>query len=348
MLGMKRKQEGDGVFMRDPGKLPPAGRQLLAQVGNEPITSIEIVRTPLSSFTKGFLNVISLGQFEKISKKYYDEMFHLSLWINGKYNLEKNEVVNFSRKNPKEAKSQSKPINQIPSEITLQQLIDNTIKRMGPQNFSTYDAQNLNCQNFLVNILDANNIGDSSDKSFIVQDADKIFKELPEFSKVLGNAATNLGAIFNRLIKGEGEENFHKMPDGTIMPGRIHGGMDEIVEIADLPDARTWWNRYRSSEIGEVEDEFIRESTDIENTIDNEIYDEDEVLQEINNKIRFQKQLLNYRDTEEDLIPSIRKFLDRFEKLRDKVLKDKKKSDERDMKGSGSIAHRSYMSSLMK
>ncbi len=205
MLGMKRKQEGDGVFMRDPGKLPPAGRQLLAQVGNEPITSIEIVRTPLSSFTKGFLNVISLGQFEKISKKYYDEMFHLSLWINGKYNLEKNEVVNFSRKNPKEAKSQSKPINQIPSGITLQQLIDNTIKRMGPQNFSTYDAQNLNCQNFLVNILDANNIGDSSDKSFIVQDADKIFKELPEFSKVLGNAATNLGAIFNRLIKGEGD-----------------------------------------------------------------------------------------------------------------------------------------------
>lgn len=61
----------------------------LEQVGNEEIKTLEIVRTPLSSFTKGFLNTISLGQFEKISKKYYDEMFHLSLWINGKYNLEK-------------------------------------------------------------------------------------------------------------------------------------------------------------------------------------------------------------------------------------------------------------------
>lgn len=81
--------DGDGLFIREAGVLQPSARKLLEQVGNEEIKTLEIVRTPLSSFTKGFLNTISLGQFEKISKKYYDEMFHLSLWINGKYNLEK-------------------------------------------------------------------------------------------------------------------------------------------------------------------------------------------------------------------------------------------------------------------
>lgn len=198
-------QEGEGVFFRDPGKLSPDGRKLLEQVGNEEITSLEIVRTPLSSFTKSFLNLISLGQFDKISKKYYDEMFHLSLWINGKYNLEKNEVPYFNRINPKKSNSEIKVINNIPNGITIQMLIDNTIKKMGANNFSRYTADKLNCQNFLINVLEGSGIGDSSDKSFIFQDASQIFKELPEFSKVLGQASVDLASIFNRLIKGEGQ-----------------------------------------------------------------------------------------------------------------------------------------------
>jgi hypothetical protein len=197
-------QKGDGLLFRDPGLLEPQARKLLERIGNEEVKTIQIVRTPLSSFTKGFLNIISLGQFDKISKKYYDEMFHLSLWINGQYNLEKNEVVVFNTKNPKEAKSQVRDVTNIPAGLTIQQLIDNTRDRMGADNFSTYDAEKLNCQNFLINVFDANKIGDKVDRDFIFQDATKIFKELPEYAKVLGKVSTNLGAIFNRLIKGNG------------------------------------------------------------------------------------------------------------------------------------------------
>ena len=207
-------QEGNGLFMRQEGVLQPSARKLLesknsdgVSVGNEEIKTLEIVRTPLSSFTKGFLNTISLGQFEKISKKYYDEMFHLSLWINGKYNLEKNEVVYFNRENPKKSNSQVKEVKNIPTGITIQQLIDNAKKRMGNENFSNYDAEKLNCQNFLINVLDGSDIGDKEDGDFIFQDATKIFKELPEYAKVLGKASVKLGAIFNRLIYGEGEMN---------------------------------------------------------------------------------------------------------------------------------------------
>ena len=204
--------EGDGIF-REAGVLQPSARKLLEQVGNEEIKTLEIVRTPLSSFTKGFLNVISLGQFDKISKKYYDEMFHLSLWINGKYNLEKNEVVYFNTKNPKQSNSQVKEVKNIPAGITIQQLIDNAKKRMGNENFSNYDAEKLNCQNFLINVLDGSNIGDKADGDFIFQDATKIFKELPEFSKVLGKASVKLGAIFNRLIYGEGQSGEGPLED---------------------------------------------------------------------------------------------------------------------------------------
>jgi hypothetical protein len=201
-------QSGDGIFTREPGVLQPSARKLLEEVGNQEIKSLEIVRTPLSSFTKTFLNTISLGQFDKISKKYYDEMFHLSLWINGKYNLEKNEVVYFNTKNPKLNNSQVRDVKNIPVGLTIQQLIDNTKARMGAENFSNYDAETLNCQNFLINVLDGSDIGDSSDGDFIFQDATKIFKELPEYAKVLGKASVKLGAIFNRLIYGEGQGGF--------------------------------------------------------------------------------------------------------------------------------------------
>jgi hypothetical protein len=197
-------QRGCGLLIREPGVLQPSARKLLEEVGNEEIKTLQIVRTPLSSFTKAFLNTISLGQFDKISKKYYDEMFHLSLWINGQYNLEKNEVVYFNRIDPKKPNSQVRDVKNIPAGLTIQQLIDNTRKRMGPQNFSNYDAEKLNCQNFLMNVLDGSGIGDKSDDDFILQDARTIFKELPEYTKVLGQVSVKLGAIFNRLLYGEG------------------------------------------------------------------------------------------------------------------------------------------------
>jgi len=198
-------QQGDGFFERDPTILPPDGRKLLEQIGNEEIKSIKIVRTPLSSFTKGFLNVISLGQFDKISKKYYDEMFHLSLWINDKYNLEKNAVIAFNQKNPIEQNSEKKQVSAIPTGLTFQTLIDNTKRRMG-KSFGVYSAGQNNCQDFLTNVFKANNIGDESDFKFIKQDTKEIFEQLPQFSKVLGNLATKAGAIFDRLLKGEGDD----------------------------------------------------------------------------------------------------------------------------------------------
>lgn len=245
-------ESGNGFFVREAGILQPSARKLLesknsdgVSVGSEEINSLQIVRTPLSSFTKGFLNTISLGQFNKISKKYYDEMFHLSLWINGQYNLEKNEVVYFNTKNPKQSNSQVRDVSNIPAAgLTIQQLIDNTKARMGAENFSNYDAEKLNCQNFLINVLDGSNVGDKSDGDFIFQDATKIFKELPEFSKILGKASVKLGAIFNRLIYGEGqsgeggygecgellEECTYKMSGGS-QGGRINatGLIDKTV-----------------------------------------------------------------------------------------------------------------------
>jgi len=308
MLGMQRKQEGDGIFMRDPTSLPPSARKLLEQIGNQPITSIEIVRTPLSSFTRGFLNVISLGQFDKISKKSYDQIFHLSLWINGKYNLEKNEVIAFNTKNPKEAKSEVKTVSNIPSGLTFQTLIDKTKARMGA-NFGPYDAQTNNCQDFLMNIFQANGIGDQSDLSFIKQDTKEIFSRLPEFSKVLGKAATNLGAIFDRLLYGEGQ---------------IGGAGEDIDQInKDLDVVR--------KKYGEAIKEIPTLEKDIETGIKilqkkSDFIDRDEIEKNLN---FYRSELKKFKSQRDDSLNEIKRL--------ERLLREAKKIAELDTYGEGQI-----------
>ena len=172
---------------------------------DEKINKIEIVRTPLSSTVKLFANIISLGQFDKLIKKYsFDKLFHLSLYINGKYTLEKNAVIEFYKHNPVKSNSEVLDILIGNNNINIGKLIENTKKKMGDFKFTNYNPDTNNCQHFLLNILSANNIGNSDDVKFIKQDTEKVFNELPTFSNILGNLAVTAGAINDRLQYGEG------------------------------------------------------------------------------------------------------------------------------------------------
>lgn len=91
----------------------------------------------------------------------------------------------FNTKNPKQSNSQVKEVKNIPAGITIQQLIDNAKKRMGNENFSNYDAEKLNCQNFLINVLDGSDIGDKADGDFIS-------KMQPRYSKNYQNMQKSL------------------------------------------------------------------------------------------------------------------------------------------------------------
>jgi len=195
--------DGNGILLRDSGRLPPSTRKLLEKVGDEKITKIVAVRTPLASTTKSFLNIITLGQFEKISKKFFDEIFHLSFMINDKFNLEKNAVISFTIENA--IKNNSETLNILVNKnINFNELFENTRKAMGNSNFSSYNAETNNCQVFLTAVLNSNKLGTDSDKKWIKQDTDALFKEIPTFSKIIGNLATTAGAVVDRVLQGEG------------------------------------------------------------------------------------------------------------------------------------------------
>lgn len=205
-IGREFKEVGKDVkeFFSISTEYPPNVKQILNKYGNQVIKSIALKRTPVSGLLTGTLSIFSLGKFGERMKKSFDELFHLFMDIltdAGKtIMLEKIERVNMGLKPPRRPNEEVKQISNIPQGITIIQLMENARKRMGNQ-FFRYDSAINNCQDFILNVLQASGIGDQSDYDFIKQDTEQLFKGLP-ILKGIAHTATDLGAIANKTLQG--------------------------------------------------------------------------------------------------------------------------------------------------
>lgn len=194
---MDEYQDGEGVFMRDPGKFPPTDRTLIEKVGNEKVTKLTLYQYPisLSSFAK------FIGALKDTP---YDDLIHIGVVINGKYMTEKDAVLSFKSAGvpAKSTKTLDIPVNK---DLTISEMLENTRKRMGDERFSTYKALSWNCQDYLKNLLDANGLSNRTTTDFILQDLTGIVKNLPSYTDLLSNAFTGAKAVVNRIMEGEGE-----------------------------------------------------------------------------------------------------------------------------------------------
>jgi hypothetical protein len=204
------------IYGRD--DYPPKVRNILKKYGNEVIVSYKLKRVPVSSFLTNALNIVSLGEFNKRYKESdYDQLFHLFLEMttaSGKrISVEKNEVINMDISPPTRPKEEVEDItSNIPDGLTINELMNNTKKRMGDTKFFNYSAKSSNCQDMIINILDANDIGDESNREFVKQDTDFLFENLP-FLRKFSNTVTTLGARANVVIQGQGLKRSNKKKD---------------------------------------------------------------------------------------------------------------------------------------
>ena len=202
------KQTGK-LLIKGSNDYPPNVKKIMTQYGNEIIKSMTLKRTPVSGLLTGALNVFSLGKFGKRMSKSFDELFHLFLEIQlqsgTRLLLEKNERINMEI-NPKERPdTQIKNIINVPQNLSINQLLETTKRQMGSQ-FFQYDAVKNNCQDFLLNVLKSNGIGNEQDYEFIKQDTEQLFKGLPALKKV-AHLATELGERGNILLQGGALDN---------------------------------------------------------------------------------------------------------------------------------------------
>lgn len=227
------------IKKRTVGLLPPPVRKLLSVIGNEKITSIKIVRTPLESFVTKLLGVLSLGTFQKaVKESNYDNMFHLALFINNSITLDKQAVIKMVKGSPIKSKSQVMDIVNIDiaSDLTYTSLLDKTRVLMGDGAFSNYNAKTNNCQDFIISILRANSLLNTERQQFIKQDAESVFRKMPSITEKLANIFTDVGAIADVVIEGQGSslkrqikkpnvirEQWFEIEDDVFIPKPLYG-----------------------------------------------------------------------------------------------------------------------------
>jgi hypothetical protein len=190
--------------------IPPKSRRVLDANGEALITQITVFRYPIPS---AIINLLNLITFNKLFKDIpYDTLFHLGIQFilsNGKRILiEKNQTINISDiafAFPKD--TEYKKVRLLGKKISLNELIDNTRTKMGVH-FSHYTAFQYNCQNFIMNLLDANGLLNESDKKFIYQDVSLILKKIDKYPWLTSaiQKATDSSAKIEEIIQGKGRD----------------------------------------------------------------------------------------------------------------------------------------------
>jgi hypothetical protein len=185
--------------------LPKSVRNVLKQYGTANITDIHIRREPLSGVAEGLLQAVTLGKWKEIKGK-IDDFFHLYAILytdKGDFLLEKNETVILKKGSFPLKKGAEQITAPMPQPVPLAEFIDRTVRRMGISDYTTYEGFTLNCQNFLLNHLQANNLISPQLKQFIYQDTKQLIEKTPSFSRWLGKAITDLA--------GKGREVFEEV-----------------------------------------------------------------------------------------------------------------------------------------
>lgn len=189
----------------------------LNEYGNYTIKKLVIYRTPISNILNSALNLISLGKWNELRKKYgYDKLFHTALIcdIGGKNIIvEKNEVVNISTSYKTSKDTQTHHIDMEGKSFTLNEMVMGCKSRMGDDKFFDYDAFQNNCQVFIKNMLQTVGLYSSEVDKFLFQDLSEIYKKLPGFTSKIAKLITRTGAFISRLRGDGGDEEEEKEPE---------------------------------------------------------------------------------------------------------------------------------------
>ena len=219
-LRILHQKTGEGIIfnkvlttIKGRTNISPSFKSILEKEGNKKIIKIYIEREPLPILYTQLADYITSNKFS--SNTVYDTLYHLRLVIEledgMKYNLEKlaqGPVINIYKSN-NILGTQQLPVS-IKSFITLNDLIEKTIEKMGITRFLEYKVNTENCQNFVLNILEANHLSTEYNKYFVLQDIKNLFNDI-EYVKYMANFITEIihrgdvflqgGSIKNKKIK---------------------------------------------------------------------------------------------------------------------------------------------------
>lgn len=211
----KKFEQVKNVFKPNLDGFNNTSNKTIMAYGDNVITELEIMRTPLSQMLHKIFNLITFNKWDEIRKKYgYDKLFHLALIATVKVNgvdkkviMEKNEVVNINTNINIEPNSEIFKVALQGKSLKINDLLDNARNSVGNNTFFDYDAFSNNCQFFIKYLLQYSGLLTPQAEAFIFQDLKEVIKELPSYVSPITKGVTTLGAIVNKL-RGKGNKDY--------------------------------------------------------------------------------------------------------------------------------------------
>lgn len=190
---------------------PPAAREVLEKYGNRDYSEVKVCRKPLADALQTLIKTAALPK-----RGNFDKFYHLSLWLKiGEHEwlrLDKREVLHaVIEKRDTEPGAVCIPVRVGPNAPkTVNGVIDNALKKVGPDRFYKYRSTSWNCQRWVLDLLEANDM--HADKAWILQSVKGLLSPLVDR---LANLSTDLKARANLILEGFGLAD----PDEEFMVG---------------------------------------------------------------------------------------------------------------------------------
>jgi len=196
--------------------LSKSNKAFYNKVKNVPMYSMMVVRKPLASVFGKLLNLVSGGKWNQaLANQPHDKLFHLYVLLtymdNGivKFALtERNETVIFRAASSADFVDNKSDVMQVPynaNSLTLGAVFDNAVK--DDPSIWVYNFETSNCQDYVIKLLQRNNLLTPELQSFVKQDTKELVeKTLHPVVKSGLTAITDIAAI-GRKITGMGLDN---------------------------------------------------------------------------------------------------------------------------------------------
>lgn len=178
-------------------------KNFMSRYGDYKIIKATIRRQPISWAIDKLLNVISLGTWSQGKKELnYPDLFHLGILLelgNGrdskKVVLEKLERPHFTESWKDDSNVEYYPVKLNPQYISLNQFVQKTIDKIGIHAFTQYGGfRGINCQNFIMDLLNSNGGLTPGAKAFIYQPIEELVKKMPRWVDKISQGVTDFSA----------------------------------------------------------------------------------------------------------------------------------------------------------
>ena len=202
--------------------ISPMVDSFLNRFGNDPISEFTISRTVLNPLLTGAIGVISPSFRPKTENT---KLYHLQVLMRTSktsFNIEKTERITIGRYNNRKG-SENMRVS-IPSGLTLNMILERTHLLMGGK-FLSYSARDNNCQDFVLAMLQANNLATPANTLFVKQATQSLFT--PELRKV-SNTLTDIGGVAN-IIRQGGDIQGEKKSNAWISHIKVYAHQHDLT-----------------------------------------------------------------------------------------------------------------------